>query len=153
MMFGQFRACQGKRNLQTADLYALAATLYELLTRRLAPDAVRRVAEVSAGQPDPLVPAHAINPAIPGNVAAVIGQALALFVAGWRRAVFILLVPLYYLLFQSFVHTEFRFTVPMQYFVFVFAATAWVAICSAIWHAVRRTFNKNTESKQPLAAA
>lgn len=79
--------------------------------------------------------------------------ALALFIAASRRALLISLVPLYYLLFQSFVHTEFRFTVPMQYFMFVFAATGWVAICSAIWQAVRSVLNKKTRGRQPLAAA
>lgn len=78
--------------------------------------------------------------------------ALALFIAGWRRALFISLVPMYYLLFQSFVHTEFRFTVPMQYFVFVFAATAWVALLSAISQAGRKVINKNAWRKQPLVA-
>lgn len=69
---------------------------------------------------------------------------VALFAASWRRAVFVAIVPLYYLLFQSFVHTEFRYTLPMQYFVFVFAAIAWVAIGAAIWETMRRVINRNT---------
>jgi hypothetical protein len=54
--------------------------------------------------------------------------ALALFLASGRRALFISIVPLYYLVFQSFVHTEFRYTFPMQPFVFVFAAIGWILI-------------------------
>ncbi len=61
-----------------SDLYALAATLYELLTRRRPPDALQREAAVVDGQPDPLVPVHVVAPAVPAAVAAVIGQALAL---------------------------------------------------------------------------
>jgi hypothetical protein len=68
--------------------------------------------------------------------------ALALLVAGFRRAVIVAIVPLYYLLFQSFVHTEFRYTLPMQYFVFVFAAIAWVAIGAALWQAIRHAINR-----------
>jgi Dolichyl-phosphate-mannose-protein mannosyltransferase len=50
------------------------------------------------------------------------------FVAAWRRAMFTALVPLYYFIFQSAVHTEFRYTLPMQYFLFVFAALAWTTL-------------------------
>lgn len=66
---------------------------------------------------------------------------VALCAASLRRAVFVAIVPLYYLLFQSFVHTEFRYTLPMQYFVFVFAAIAWVAISAALWQAIRHVIN------------
>jgi hypothetical protein len=53
---------------------------------------------------------------------------VVLFVACWRRALFLGMVPLYYFLFQSFTHTEFRYTLPMQYFLFVFAAIAWIVV-------------------------
>ncbi|HYI16213.1 MAG TPA: protein kinase [Thermomicrobiales bacterium] len=65
-----------------SDLYALAATLYELLTRRRPPDALQREAAVVDGQPDPLVPANVAVPAVPAAVAAVIAQALALRPSG-----------------------------------------------------------------------
>ena len=55
---------------------------------------------------------------------------LILLMASWRRALFLGIVPLYYFLFQSFTHTEFRYTLPMQYFVFVFAAIVWVVVLS-----------------------
>lgn len=54
--------------------------------------------------------------------------ALLGFITAWRRAMFVCIVPLYYFIFQSAVHTEFRYTLPMQYFLFVFAALAWVAV-------------------------
>ena len=59
-------------------------------------------------------------------------------VAAPRKAAFLFTVPLYYLLFQSLVHTEFRYTLPMQYFLFVFAATAWVLIAMVLWQGVQR---------------
>jgi hypothetical protein len=54
--------------------------------------------------------------------------AVVLLVAAPRRALFLGIVPLYYFLFQSFTHTEFRYTLPMQYFLFVFAAIVWVVV-------------------------
>jgi lysylphosphatidylglycerol synthetase-like protein (DUF2156 family) len=48
--------------------------------------------------------------------------------AAFRRGLFLLAVPLYYLLFQSVMHTEFRYTLPMHYFLFVFAAVTWVVV-------------------------
>jgi predicted ATPase len=69
---------RGEGTEPRSDLYALAATLYELLARRLPPDALRRAAAVADGQPDPLVLVNTINPAVPSGVAAVIGQSLAL---------------------------------------------------------------------------
>jgi hypothetical protein len=45
-----------------------------------------------------------------------------------RRAGFILITPIYYVLFQGFFHTEFRYTLPMQYFVFILAAVTWVLL-------------------------
>lgn len=53
---------------------------------------------------------------------------VVMFLGSWRRALVLAQVPLYYMLFQSFMHTEFRYTLPMQYFLFVFAAVGWVLI-------------------------
>jgi hypothetical protein len=64
--------------------------------------------------------------------------ALVMFAAGWRRALFISIVPIYYLLVQSTMHTEFRYTLPMHYFLFIFAAIAWVTIGSSFWRGARR---------------
>jgi len=58
--------------------------------------------------------------------------AAALFATSWRRALLISMLPVYYLLFQSTMHTEFRFALPMHYFLFVFAAIAWVLLGAAI---------------------
>jgi Dolichyl-phosphate-mannose-protein mannosyltransferase len=74
---------------------------------------------------------------------------LAFFIASWRRAMFISIVPIYYLLFQSVVHTEFRYTLPMQYFVFVFAAVAWVLIGTAMWQGLRRLVKRKAANSRP----
>lgn len=55
-----------------------------------------------------------------------------MFFLSWRRALFILMVPLYYFVFQSALHTEFRYTLPMQYFLFVLAAIVWVILGATI---------------------
>ena len=59
--------------------------------------------------------------------------AIVLVLSSWRRALFLAGVPLYYMLFQSFMHTEFRYTLPMQYFIFVFAAITWCLVISGAW--------------------
>jgi hypothetical protein len=69
---------------------------------------------------------------------------LFLFAVSGRRALFISMVPLYYFVFQSAMHTEFRYTLPMQYFVFVFAATTWVLIGAGVSSVAKRLINKKT---------
>jgi Dolichyl-phosphate-mannose-protein mannosyltransferase len=72
----------------------------------------------------------------------IILGAMILFAASWRRALFISIVPLYYFLFQSAMHTEFRYTLPMQYFIFVFAATVWVLLSFAVWKIILLTLKR-----------
>jgi serine/threonine protein kinase len=60
-----------------SDLYALGATLYELLARRAPADAVRRAAALAEGHPDPLVALHELNPSVTHSVSGVIAQTLA----------------------------------------------------------------------------
>lgn len=64
------------------------------------------------------------------------------FLVSRRRALFLLMVPLYYLLAQGPLHTEFRYTLPMHYFVFVLAAVTWVLICAGISTVVKKVFMK-----------
>lgn len=61
-----------------SDLFAFAATCYHLLTGSAPIDALRRVAEVAAGQPDPLVPISALRADVPVALATLLTQALAL---------------------------------------------------------------------------
>jgi formylglycine-generating enzyme required for sulfatase activity len=69
---------RGKGTDERSDLYSLAAALYHLLTGELPTDAVERVSETISGAPDPLRPAHELNPQVPAAVSAVLQQAAAL---------------------------------------------------------------------------
>ena len=71
----QFR---GEPTDERGDLYALAATMYELLARRSPAPALSRAAAVLAGRADPLLPIDAVNPAIPWSLARTLSRALAL---------------------------------------------------------------------------
>ena len=81
--------------------------------------------------------------------------ALLCFVMAWRRAMFIAIVPLYYFIFQSALHMEFRYTLPMQYFLFTFAAVAWAALGAAVvqfsrWAAVKSFWRKSPAGRHSI---
>ncbi len=61
-----------------------------------------------------------------------------LLIGSARRALYILMVPLYYLLFQSVMHTEFRYTLAMRYFLFVLAAIVWTLLLAAAMNGLRK---------------
>jgi len=69
---------QGVGTDARSDLYALAATLYHLITGFAPVDALSRAAVVVTGQPDPLRPANALNPQVPQRVAHILMAAMAL---------------------------------------------------------------------------
>jgi hypothetical protein len=75
----------------------------------------------------------------------IIIGAILLFAAAPRRAIFVLMVPLYFFVFQSAMHTEFRYTLPMQYFMFVFAAITWSVIGAALWAGIKRGIRTKRE--------
>src|SRR5262245_11895788 len=60
-----------------SDLYALAATIYRLITGSVPSDALTRAAAALERQPDPLRPANILNEQVPEAVAAVLTHALA----------------------------------------------------------------------------
>ncbi|HKX32541.1 MAG TPA: protein kinase [Blastocatellia bacterium] len=60
-----------------SDLYALAATLYRLITGHPPADALARATAILEGRPDPLRPANELNEQIPEAVAGVLTRALA----------------------------------------------------------------------------
>jgi tetratricopeptide (TPR) repeat protein len=63
---------------QRSDLYSLGATLWSLLTARLPPDALERVAEKEDRKQDPLRDADEVNPEVPRGIASVLHRAMAL---------------------------------------------------------------------------
>jgi serine/threonine protein kinase len=69
---------QGSGTEPRSDLYALAATLYHLLTNQRPPTALERIVAIQNELPDPLQPISAINPAVPAAVEEVLHRALSL---------------------------------------------------------------------------
>lgn len=67
----------------------------------------------------------------------LLGVTLMLAVS-WRLTLFILAVPLYNLLFHSLMHWEFRYTLTMHYFLFIFAAAVWVMAGAGIANGIKR---------------
>jgi serine/threonine protein kinase/nitrous oxidase accessory protein NosD len=68
---------QGTSADPRSDLYALAATLYHLLTGTPPPDTLTRVAAILSEQTDPLRPANELNPQVPPAVAVILHQAMS----------------------------------------------------------------------------
>lgn len=69
---------RGETTDERSDLYSLGATLYHLLTGVKPADALRREMALLAGEPDPLAPAHQLNPDVPPGVAQLLQKAMAL---------------------------------------------------------------------------
>jgi hypothetical protein len=80
-------------------------------------------------------PVRAVQAAVNATLLPLLlAGAAAVFAFSWRGAVFLLMVPLYYFVFESMFLFEWRVAVPMHYFLFAFAATSWVLA----WEAARR---------------
>lgn len=78
-----------------------------------------------------------------------IGAAL-IFLTSPRRCLILLLIPLYWFLFQSPLHTEFRYTLPMHYFLFIFVAVGWVLAATEAWNGVARLSARARTRAGPL---
>lgn len=76
--YAPFEQIQGQGTDPRSDLFALAATLYHLLTATLPPDAMVRALTTMNGQTDPLEPAHVVNPAVPAALGAIVHKAMAM---------------------------------------------------------------------------
>src|SRR5436309_983396 len=68
---------QGLGTDARSDIYALAATLYHLITGVKPADALTRAAAIVNDQADPLLPAIEVNPAISADFAAILQRAMA----------------------------------------------------------------------------
>lgn len=75
--FAPLEQIQGAGTDARSDLYALAATLYYLLTGTVPPDALMRASSLVRGQADPLKPASEVNQQVPAAIAAVLYAAMA----------------------------------------------------------------------------
>src|SRR6478672_2571751 len=68
---------QGLGTDPRSDIYALAATLYHLMTGVKPPDALSRAAAIVNGQDDPLRPANELNSSVGPEVARVLARAMS----------------------------------------------------------------------------
>ncbi|HEY0459222.1 MAG TPA: protein kinase [Pyrinomonadaceae bacterium] len=69
---------QGTGTDARSDIFALAATVYHLLTGKPPADSIARASSIVAGKPDPLQLASELNEEIPLSVASILSSALAL---------------------------------------------------------------------------
>jgi hypothetical protein len=73
---------------------------------------------------------------------AIVGLGVLIYFRCWRVLAVLLLVPCYYLMIQSAIHTEYRYVLALHYFLFVLAATS-------VWfvsNQVRRRWPKHKQA-------
>jgi serine/threonine protein kinase len=75
--FAPLEQMQGFGTDPRSDLYSLAATLYFLLTGIRPPDALTRASATVKNHPDPLRPAHLVQPQVPATVGQILHRALS----------------------------------------------------------------------------
>ncbi len=76
----------------------------------------------------------------------ILGGITLLIVSRRKRDLFVLLaVPIYFLLAQSFLHTEYRYILSIHYFFFIIAAVTIYCACAAIGQSSRLLWNKLSE--------
>jgi serine/threonine protein kinase len=61
-----------------SDIYSLAATLYQILTNTVPPDALTRADSLINGMPDPVTPINELNPEVSRAVSSVIIKGMAI---------------------------------------------------------------------------
>ena len=75
-----------------------------------------------------------------------------MLIGSLRRALLLLMVPIYYLLFQSIMHTEFRYTLAMRYFLFVFAAIVWTLVLVTAGNLIRNLAFRTIKQRDPATS-
>ncbi len=61
-----------------SDIYSLSATLYQLLTNIVPPDALSRADSLLSGKPDPITPINEINSEVPKTISDVILKGMSI---------------------------------------------------------------------------
>jgi serine/threonine protein kinase len=77
LVYAPLEQIQGAGTDPRSDLYSVAATVYHLLTGVTPADAVTRATAFVQGRPDPLRPAHELQPGISPAVSAALAEALS----------------------------------------------------------------------------
>ena len=75
--FAPLEQMQGSGTDPRSDIYSLAATLYSLLTGVRPPDALARASATIRHQPDPLRPAHSVQPQVPKSISQILQRAMS----------------------------------------------------------------------------
>jgi serine/threonine protein kinase len=78
LQYASLEQIQGDRTSERSDLYSLAATLYNLLTRTKPPDALTRATAVFNDEQDPLIPIQQLVSGLPNQVSETLMSAVAL---------------------------------------------------------------------------
>ncbi|MBK9709975.1 MAG: protein kinase [Kouleothrix sp.] len=78
LQYSSIEQIQGLGTSARSDLYSLAATLYHLLSGVPPANAPTRAVTLLAGQPDPLLPLHELNPQVPPGIGLILQRALAI---------------------------------------------------------------------------
>jgi serine/threonine protein kinase len=75
--FASMEQVRGTGTDARSDLYSLSATLYQLLSNTVPPDALTRAEAILGGQNDPLQPLSALNPEVTKTISDVILQGMS----------------------------------------------------------------------------
>lgn len=74
--FASMEQIRGTGTDARSDLYSMSATLYQLLTNTIPPDALTRADAILGGQDDPIPPINSINPEVTKEISDVILKGL-----------------------------------------------------------------------------
>jgi hypothetical protein len=77
------------------------------------------------------------------------GIALSIIVLGWRPLAILIAVPLYYLLAQAPLHTEYRYVIGIHYFLVVLAAFTLYWVCVKFWQVTSELFRRTRKTRMP----
>lgn len=76
--FASMEQIRGTGTDARSDLYSLAATLYQMLTNSVPPDALTRADSMLGGKGDPIRPLNELNPEVSPSISEVILKAVAI---------------------------------------------------------------------------